>query len=318
MRDTAAPAARALATFAASRSQERTAPSSAPSAARARPGETQRDALTLVEVDVTDGTAVKAALGGRHATAVVSCLASRTGAAQDSERIEYAANHHLLAWALAHDATQFTLLSAICVQKPRLAFQYEKLRFEKELIASELEHAIVRPTAFFKSLSGQLERIRAGRPFLVFGQGVLTRCKPIAEADLARYLRRTLEDSTLRGVLPIGGPGPALSPRDQAELLADLLGHPVPLRSVSPALLSIVASVLDVAGTFSQRLRDKAEFARIGHYYATESMLVWDAAAQAYSADQTPEYGAITLRESYAAQLAGEDHQDIGDHAMFS
>ena len=275
MRDTAAPAARALATFAASRSQERTAPSSAPSAARARPGETQRDALTLVEVDVTDGTAVKAALGGRHATAVVSCLASRTGAAQDSERIEYAANHHLLAWALAHDATQFTLLSAICVQKPRLAFQYEKLRFEKELIASELEHAIVRPTAFFKSLSGQLERIRAGRPFLVFGQGVLTRCKPIAEADLARYLRRTLEDSTLRGVL-------------------------------------------DVAGTFSQRLRDKAEFARIGHYYATESMLVWDAAAQAYSADQTPEYGAITLRESYAAQLAGEDHQDIGDHAMFS
>lgn len=276
------------------------------------------NALTFVEVDMTDGAAVEAALSTHRAMAVVSCLASRTGTASDSERVEYAANHHLLTWALAKDTVQFTLLSAICVQKPSLAFQHEKLRFEEELIASGMEHAIVRPTAFFKSLSGQLERIKAGKPFLVFGQGILTQCKPIAEADLARYLRATLEDSTLRGVLPIGGPGPALSPRDQAELLADLIGRPVRLRSLPPALLSVVASVLDILGRFSQGLRDKAEFARIGHYYATESMLVWDAAAQTYSDDQTPEFGTITLRESYAAQLAGEERQDIGEHAMFS
>ena len=65
--------------------------------------------------------------------------------------------------------TQMVLLSAICVQKPLLAFQHAKLAFEKHLIKSGLTYSIVRPTAFFKSLSGQVERVRRGKPFLIFG-----------------------------------------------------------------------------------------------------------------------------------------------------
>jgi divinyl chlorophyllide a 8-vinyl-reductase len=50
-----------------------------------------------------------------------------------------------------------------------LAFQHAKLAFEAALIDSGLTYSIVRPTAFLKSLSGQVERVKRGRPFLVFG-----------------------------------------------------------------------------------------------------------------------------------------------------
>jgi len=80
------------------------------------------------------------------------------------------------------------LLSAICVQRPHLAFQRAKLAAEAALAASGLRYSIVRPTAYFKSLSGQLDRLRAGRPFLVFGDGRVTACKPISDGDLARYM----------------------------------------------------------------------------------------------------------------------------------
>jgi divinyl chlorophyllide a 8-vinyl-reductase len=67
------------------------------------------------------------------------------------------------------DFGRFVLLSAICAQKPLLAFQHAKLAFEAALIDSGLTYSIVRPTAFSKSLSGQVERVKRGRPFLVFG-----------------------------------------------------------------------------------------------------------------------------------------------------
>ncbi|MDP0919132.1 NAD(P)H-binding protein, partial [Klebsiella pneumoniae] len=85
---------------------------------------------------------------------------------------------------------------ALCVQKPRLAFQHARLAFERELMASGLSWSIVRPTAYFKSLSGQLARLRRGQPFLLFGDGNLTACKPISDDDLAAYLADCLHDPT--------------------------------------------------------------------------------------------------------------------------
>jgi divinyl chlorophyllide a 8-vinyl-reductase len=249
--------------------------------------------------------------------AAISCLASRSGAPDDSERVEYHANRNLLDWCLEHGVGHFTLLSAICVQKPRLAFQFGKLRFEQELADAGLSCSIVRPTAFFKSLSGQLGRVRSGKPFLLFGNGELTACKPIAEADLARYLRLTLEDPALHGVLPIGGPGPAITPLEQARLLAELCGQPLRTRSVPPTLLAAIGKVLHLGGLLFPRLEAKAEFARIGHYYATESMLLWDEAQQRYDAEGTPEFGTRTLADSYRAQLEGRETQDLAEHSMF-
>lgn len=257
-------------------------------------------------------------LRGERFDAIVSCLASRTGAPDDAWAIDHRAHQTLLQVAQRAQVPQWVQLSAICVQKPRLAFQHAKLAFEAELMASDLHWTIVRPTAYFKSLSGQVERVRRGKPFLLFGDGTLTACKPISDADLASYLADCLHDEARhRRVLPIGGPGEAITPRQQGQHLFELLGRPPRFRSVPPSLLGGIAAVLGAAGRVLPPLAAKAEFARIGHYYATESMLVWDAAAGRYDAAATPSTGTQTLFDHHAALLRGDAVHERGEHAVF-
>jgi divinyl chlorophyllide a 8-vinyl-reductase len=249
---------------------------------------------------------------------VLSCLASRTGAPRDAWAIDHDAHLEVLEAARQAGVPHFILLSAICVQKPRLAFQHAKLAFERALIDSGLAWTIVRPTAFFKSLSGQVERVRGGRPFLVFGDGTLTACKPISDADLAAFLADCIDDPARRDrILPIGGPGPAITPRAQGEMLFELTGKRPRFRRVPVAMLDAIIGVLALLGRVMPSLADKAELARIGRYYATESMLVLDPATQRYDADATPSTGKDTLREHYARMLRGETGDDRGDHAVF-
>lgn len=255
---------------------------------------------------------------GEHFDAVVSCLASRTGEPKDAWAIDHQAHVHVLAGAKAAGVSQFVLLSAICVQKPLLAFQQAKLAFEAELIASGLTYSIVRPTAFFKSLSGQIERIKRGKPFLVFGNGELTACKPISDRDLAEYLVSCLHNPALQNrILPIGGPGPAITPRQQGEHLFALLGQTPRFKQVPVKLLDVIIGVLGAVGRVSPRLAAKAELARIGRYYATESMLVFNQETQRYDAAATPEAGSDTLFDYYARLMAGEKGPERGDHAVF-
>jgi divinyl chlorophyllide a 8-vinyl-reductase len=210
------------------------------------------------------------------------------------------------------------LLSAICVQKPLLAFQHAKLAFEKHLVDSGLDYSIVRPTAFFKSLSGQVERLRQGKPFLVFGDGRLTACKPISDDDLAAFLAGCLDDPTRRNrVLPIGGPGPAITPREQGDQLFELLGRPPRYKQVPVALLDTIIGVLSTLGRWLPKLADKAEMARIGRYYATESMLVLNPTSGRYDADATPSTGSQTLFDFYGRLVRGEASVELGDHAVF-
>ncbi|AHM03217.1 Divinyl protochlorophyllide a 8-vinyl-reductase [Roseibacterium elongatum DSM 19469] len=284
-----------------------------------RPGAdaTGLPACTVVEGAVTDSDDRRRTLA-RGFDAVVSCLASRTGAPKDAWAIDYKAHSDLLADAQVAGIGQFVLLSAICVQKPLLAFQQAKLAFEEELRASGLTWSIVRPTAFFKSLSGQIDRLKAGKPFLVFGNGELTACKPISDADLGRYVARCLSDPDLQNrILPIGGPGPALTPLDQAQMLFDLMGQKPSVRHVSPRVLDGIIAVLGLAGRVSGKAAEKAELARIGRYYATESMLVLDPATGRYDADATPEFGEDTLYAHYQKLLRGEVADDRGAHAVF-
>ncbi len=269
--------------------------------------------------DVTDADSLhRDAFKGERFDTVVSCLASRTGVPQDAWAIDHAANATALRAAKSAGVTHMVLVSAICVQKPLLAFQHAKLAFEKELIESGLAYSIVRPTAFFKSLSGQIERVRQGKPFLVFGDGRLTSCKPISDGDLARYIVRCIEDETLHNrVLPIGGPGPAITPREQGEHLFALLDRKPHFRQVSVAMLDSIASVLRGLGHFNAKLAAKAELARIGRYYATESMLLLDPATGRYDADKTPSTGSDTLFDYYAQVIKGEAKVERGEHAVF-
>ncbi|WP_293903891.1 NAD(P)H-binding protein [Phenylobacterium sp.] len=277
------------------------------------------DGAEVKVVDPTDPLSLaRDGFAGERFDALVSCMASRTGAPKDAWAIDHRAQLNVLEAARQAGVGHLVLLSAICVQKPLLAFQQAKLAFEAALIESGLRYSIVRPTAFFKSLSGQIERVRRGRPFLVFGDGTLTACKPIGDDDLADYIAGCLEDEgRWNRILPIGGPGEAITPRQQGEALFAMLGRPPRLQSAPVALLDIVIGGLGALGRFAPSLADKAELARIGRYYATESMLVLDPQTGRYDAAATPSTGTQTLFDFYRAVLAGADAPERGDHAVF-
>ncbi len=268
--------------------------------------------------DVTDPASLaRDGFCGERFDALVSCLASRTGAPMDAWAVDYRAHVEALAVAQAAGVTRMVLLSAICVQKPRLAFQHAKLAFEKVLMASSLTYSIVRPTAFFKSLSGQVDRVKRGKPFVVFGDGALTACKPISDDDLGRFLAECLDDeSRCNRVLPIGGPGDAITPKQQGEYLFALLGRKPRFRHVPLALLHSIVFVLDGLGRVFPPLAEKAELARIGRYYASESMLVLDPETGRYDAAATPSAGTETLFDFYARLIKGEVSAERGDHAV--
>lgn len=285
-----------------------------------RPVEEAGGNVTVRLGDVTNPESIRRdGLRGEPFDAVVSCLASRTGTPRDAWAIDHQAHQHLLAAALHAGIPHMVLLSAICVQKPKLAFQHAKLAFERELMTSGLTYSIVRPTAYFKSLSGQVERVRKGKPYLMFGDGTLTACKPISDDDLAEFMVGCLTDPERRNrVLPIGGPGAAITPRQQGEHLFALLGREPRYRRVPVRMLDVIVGVLGALGRVVPPLAAKAEFARIGRYYATESMLVWDAVGGRYDADATPSTGQDTLFDCYAQLVRGEAIAERGDHAVFS
>jgi divinyl chlorophyllide a 8-vinyl-reductase len=274
---------------------------------------------TVRVVEVTDPASLERdGFRGEQFDAVVSCMASRTGVPKDAWAIDHRAHVAVLAAARNAGIGHFVLLSAICVQKPTLAFQHAKLAFEKALTTSGVRYSIVRPTAFFKSLSGQIERVRQGKPFLMFGDGTLTSCKPISDDDLARYLADCLDDeSRWNRILPIGGPGAAITPREQGEFLFALLDRTPRFSRVPVALLDVIAGVLGAIARIAPPLAEKAELARIGRYYATESMLVLNPETGRYDADATPSTGTETLFDAYRAVIAGAAAPDRGDHAVF-
>jgi divinyl chlorophyllide a 8-vinyl-reductase len=269
--------------------------------------------------DVTNSRELKdAGFCGESFDALVSCLASRTGAPDDAWAIDYQA--HSDALKVAHEAgvKHMVLLSAICVQKPKLAFQFAKLAFEKELTLSGLTYSIVRPTALFKSLSGQIDRLRNGKRFLMFGNGELTACKPISDGDLGAYMAQCLEDTNLHNrVLPIGGPGPAITPKQQAEALFAILGREPRYMRVPVAFMDLIINGLTALSWFSPRFARKAEFARIGRYYATESMLHINPDLGRYDAATTPTTGTEDLFQFYAHVIKTKDAVQLGDHAIF-
>ncbi|WP_299599314.1 NAD(P)H-binding protein [uncultured Tateyamaria sp.] len=273
----------------------------------------------IVEADITDSDGLRSTVFANASfDAVISCLASRNGAPKDAVAIDHHATVRAIEAAKAEGVAHFVLLSAICVQKPRLAFQHAKLAAEQALVASGLTFSIVRPTAYFKSLSGQIARLQRGKPYLLFGDGELTACTPISDRDLGEYLVSCLADPGLRNhILPIGGPGPALTPHAQGEYLFSLLGRRPRFKYFPVGMMRGIAGALGAASRLVPSLSAKAEFARIGLYYATESMLVLDPETGRYDRAATPSTGQDTLFDYYAAVINGETTVERGEHSVF-
>lgn len=120
------------------------------------------DGASVVKADVTNPEMIQSMAAETKPDVVISCLASRSGIKSDSYLIDYQATLNCLNAAKNAGAAQFILLSAFCVRKPTLQFQKAKLLFEDTLVKSGVKYSIVRPTAFFKSVSGQLELLQQG------------------------------------------------------------------------------------------------------------------------------------------------------------
>ncbi|PIA61637.1 hypothetical protein AQUCO_00300868v1 [Aquilegia coerulea] len=247
---------------------------------------------------------------GTSIDVVVSCLASRGGGIKDSWKIDY-------------EATKNSLVAAICVQKPLLEFQRAKLKFEDELMKEAegdngFTYSIVRPTAFFKSLGGQVELVKDGKPYVMFGDGKLCACKPISEEDLASFIADcVLSKDKINQVLPIGGPGKALTPLEQGEMLYRLLGKEPKFLKVPIEIMDFAIGVLDFLVKIFPSMEDAAEFGKIGRYYAAESMLVLDPETGEYSADKTPSYGKDTLEDFFDRVLReGMTGQELGEQTI--
>ena len=253
----------------------------------------QHDRLIL---DIIQTERAKTTFNIPTGASVISCISSRTGTAQDAHNIDYQMNVSLLDCAQASDADVFLMLSAICVQKPKLAFQHAKLKFEDALQTSGLTYSIVRPTAYFKSLTGQVARVKQNRPFLFFGDGTETACTPISKRDLADFMLDTVQrPASWNKILPIGGPQPALTPADMAAIISKIYNKPTLTKSVSPKLFDVLRTLIAPLRPISRWAREKSELMNIGKYYATESMLVWDATSGHYDAKRTPSTGQDTF-----------------------
>ena len=178
---------------------------------------------------------------------------------------------------------------------------------------------IVRATAFFRSLVGQIDRVKAGKPFLLFGNGELTACKPISDRDLARFIVNQLDEHREGSVVrPIGGPGPAIAPVTQAVMLCQAANVPLQTRLIPPQMFDWFRWLLTPLALVSPSFAKRVEFLRIAKFYATESMLCWDHDRQRYDADSTPEFGSDTLAAFYRRVLSGsEPAPERGEHRLF-
>jgi len=261
-----------------------------------RPGSAPKDdffnGAQVVYGDVTDESSIRQVAFEKKTDAVISCLASRSGTESDSYKIDYQATLNSLNAARSAKVDHFVLLSAFCVRKPLLQFQNAKLKFEEALInAGDIKYSIVRPTAFFKSVSGQLELLQQGWPFVMFGDGEICKCNPIAESDLATYMLNCLDEpDKFNKILDIGGPDQGMSMKDQAEMIFEIIGKKPAYWAAPIGLFDAIINFLAFFGKFNDGAKDAAELARIGKYYAVEDML---------TTAPSEKFGAVTLRQHY-------------------
>jgi divinyl chlorophyllide a 8-vinyl-reductase len=184
------------------------------------------------------------------------------------------------------------MLSAFCCGKPELQFQHAKLKLEDEIkqaACSRLTYSIVRPTAYFKSLDGQVEAAKKGNPVLFFGPGTCA-ANAISEDDLAVFLSECAVNPGRIGMLNsmrnIGGPDvPPVTKLQQIQLIFDALGIPEEKRttiSIPVGIFQVFISLFSSIRFISQTLRlqdiarkceNAVELVRIVRYYATEPMV---------------------------------------------
>jgi divinyl chlorophyllide a 8-vinyl-reductase len=249
----------------------------------------------IVICDVLDPDSVSDLFAEYNPSSVVCCIASRSGVAREAWSVDYAGGLNLLK-ALEESRrsrirqNHFVLLSAFCVGKPLLQLQYAKLQLEAEIReSSKVTHSIIRPTAFFKSLDGQVDSVRKGNPLLFFGDGTCS-ANAISDMDLGRFLGQcALEPQRVKmldGTRNVGGPDiPPVTKLQQANMIFDALRIPSEQRRCISIPLAVLDSITNTfvffenifkalnLGSLQLKCEDAAEITRIIKYYASEPMV---------------------------------------------
>uniref|UniRef100_A0A7S2Y0I1 Divinyl chlorophyllide a 8-vinyl-reductase, chloroplastic n=1 Tax=Fibrocapsa japonica TaxID=94617 RepID=A0A7S2Y0I1_9STRA len=249
----------------------------------------------IVECNVMDQNQVIQCYNSHKPAATICCLASRNGLGKDSFAVDYGASMNLL--TAVDREHHFALLSAFCVGKPKLQFQFAKLKLEAAIqqaqAAGELgSYAITRPTAYFKSLDGQIESAKSGGPVLYFGDGKCS-ANPICETDLAKFIVDSAiapaECGMLNAIRNVGGPDvPPITKLEQIELIYDTLNTPAAARRAISIPLGVLDFLIDLVSSlkglisilsvnsFAEKFEDITEIIRIIKYYASEPMVAVD------------------------------------------
>ena len=247
----------------------------------------QFEGAEVVVADVTDPASIAKAFS-RKIDIVISCLACRSGLAQDFDAIDYKATLNFLNAALENGTQQFILLSAICVRKPDLPLQLAKLKMEDALMRSGINYTIVRPTAYFWVFDGQTKNIRNGKPGFLIGTGNQACHNPIAKEDLAEFIVGCIGSSEhINRIHIIGGPEVPeniVTSRDALMMIFESMGKEPKLVSIPGWLPLVVICITRLLGPLSRKIGVFSEFLKIVNYYLNNDM-------------RAPGYGSITIKQ---------------------
>lgn len=169
--------------------------------------------------------------------AVISCAGASMkmggfGNRQSFYQVDWQGNANLLAEAKKQRVPKFVYVSLAHANKIRhVEYADAHACFANTLQASDMPHAVVRPTGFFGFMLEILKYAKQGRGVLI-GAGSC-RTNPIHEADVARACVEALTSNERE--LPIGGPE-IFTRKEITELAFDVLGRPPRLMTVSPGL----------------------------------------------------------------------------------
>ena len=131
-----------------------------------------------------------------------------------------------------------------------------------------------------------------------FSLNIVTKCNPISDSDLAKYMIDCITDESRHNkILNIGGPDDPITMKMQGEMIFNLAGR-TPQYVTTPiwifdVIINSLQWLADV--TNSESLSDAAETGRIGKYYAVEDML---------TTDPSEKYGTISLKDHYSRLVA--------------
>jgi len=247
----------------------------------------QFEGAEVVLADVTDPESVAKAFN-KKIDIVISCLACRSGLAQDFDEIDYKATLNVLNAAKENGTDQFILLSAICVRKPDLPLQLAKLKMEDALMRSGIDYTIVRPTAYFWVFDAQTRNIEKGKPGFLIGTGDQAHHNPIAKEDLAEFMVSCIGSSEhINRIHIIGGPEVPeniITYRDSLMMIFESMGKEPKLVSFPGWVLVAVIRITGFIGVFIRKIGVFSEFLKITHYYLNNDM-------------RAPGYGSITIKQ---------------------